>query len=169
MFEIVKLFLEISFLKKGPQDVPYSKWLFQFSMLLYIVTGFFILYLSTDLVNAVSQLAVEVILILSFTWGLLKISGDSKRYIQSVTALFGTDAVVSFFALPVLGALVSSQGSKWAFILLLFAMIWHLVVTGHIYHHVLSKSFSFGLGVAFLYILFSYWLMDLLFAPVVDG
>jgi len=46
-------------------------------------------------------------------------------------------------------------------------ILWHWVVTGHILHNALSQPFAFGLGVALLYLMLSYQIIDLLFPEII--
>jgi hypothetical protein len=50
-----------------------------------------------------------------------------------------------------------------AFFAIVLLMLWHWLVSGHIFSNALNQPFTFGLGIAFLYILFSYTVMDTLF------
>ena len=76
-----------------------------------------------------------------------------------------TDALISFFALPAMATLVG-QGTGLAFIAIILLMIWHWAVSGHIFSKALEQPFTFGLGVAFLYILVSYQVMAFLFPEI---
>lgn len=46
-------------------------------------------------------------------------------------------------------------------------MIWHGLISGSIFSQALEQPFTFGLGVAFLYILVSYQVMALLFPEII--
>jgi hypothetical protein len=163
MFEIIKLFFGICFFRKSPEDIPHSFWLFQLALASYAVIGFLVLFLAKDFLSTLLQLGVEVLLVLFFTWGMLQFYGKPARYYQTATALLGTDAVISFCALPVMSALSAQMWPNVAIILLLLMMLWHLVVTGHILSHAFSRSFWLGLILAFCYIVISYRVIDFLF------
>ncbi len=162
MYELMKLFYEIAIFKKGPQDVPASRWLFRLLVAVYMGINFLILNLSNDPFKALLQAAVEAMLIIVFAWSILRFFGKSERYLQTASALLGTDALLSLFALPAFATLIG-QGSAPAFVVVVLLMLWHWVVTGHILRHALSRPLIFALGVAFLYILAAYQVMALLF------
>lgn len=163
MYEVIKLFFGICIFRKAPQDIPYSLLLLQFAALVYVGIGLLLLLLSAGLLESLLHLLVEILMVAGFSWALLTISGMSERYIQTLTALLGTDAVISLLALPVMSSMITPQGSALAIPLLMVMMVWQLLVSAHIFRHALSRSFSFGLAVAFLYFFVSYRTMAMLF------
>ena len=166
MYELLKLFLEICLFKKGPQDIPGSKGMLTLLIPVYAGVSFFLLILSSDGLNAAMQVLVEIMLILGSTWFILFIARKPARYLQTASALMATDTLISFFALPAMATLVG-QGAGLAFIVIILLMIWHWAISGHIFSNALNQPFTFGLGVAFLYILVSYQVMALLFPEIV--
>ena len=165
MYELLKLFFEICLFKKGPQDIPGSKGMLTLLIPFYACVSFLLLMLSSDGLNAAMQVLVEIMLILGSTWVILLLARKPARYQQTASALMATDALISFFALPAMATLVG-QGTGLAFIAIILLMIWHWAIAGHIFSKALEQPFTFGLGVAFLYILVSYQVMALLFPEI---
>lgn len=163
MYEWVLLFFDICRLQKGPQDLPYSQALLLGSIAAYATLGFLMLYIDSGWFSAVLQVFVGALLLLAFAKIMLKVSRKSERFMQTATALFGTDALISFFALPIIAGMTTGRVSLLAFAAMVALMIWHWLIIGHILRHALSETFSFGLGIAFLYIMASYWIMAQLF------
>jgi hypothetical protein len=166
MFELLKLFFNICLFKKGPQDIPGSNMVLSLITPVYVIINFLILILSSDISTALLQVLVEVMLIFGLSWVILFFAKKLLRYSQTASALVGTDAVISFFALPAMATLIG-QGTGLAFFALVFLMVWHWAVTGHIFSKALDQPFSFGLGVSFLYILMSYQGMAWVFPEVI--
>lgn len=162
MYELLKLYFDICLFRKGPQDVPFSGSIFRLLILVYASVSFLIMILSNNSLNALLQVLVEVMLILGLSWVILFFAKRPARYHQTASALLGTDALISLFSIPAMATLVG-QGTLLAFIVIVLLMIWHWVVSGHIFCNALEQSFTFGLGIAFLYILTSYIVMDFLF------
>lgn len=163
MYDWVMLFFDICRLQKGPQDVPYSNVLLLTTIIAYAVMGFLMLYIESGWYNAVLQVAAGALSLLVFAKILLAVARKSERFVQTSIALFGTDALISFFALPIMAGMRTGRVSLLAFASLLGLMIWHWLIIAHIVRNALSDSFSFGLGIAFLYIMASYWIMTQLF------
>lgn len=165
MYEFLKLFFDICLFKKGPQDIPASNVLLRLLIPFYASVSFLLLILNSNGLNAAMQVLVEIMLILGSTWIILFIARKPARYQQTASALMATDALISFFALPAMATLVG-QGAGLAFLAIIMLMIWHWAISGHIFSNALEKPFTFGLGVAFLYILVSYQVMALLFPEI---
>lgn len=164
MNQLLKLFIDICLLKKGPQDIPVSNWLFRLLIIICTFVDGIILVLSRHDLNAILQAMVEVILILGLTWVILNVAKKQARFQQTVSALLATDILISLLALPIM---LINNGSGFVFLIIILLMIWHWVVSGHIFSHALGKPFTFGLGIAFLYILVSIQVMGVLFPEVI--
>ncbi len=156
------MFYELAIFKKGPQDVPASQWLLRLLVPVYIAINFLIVKLGADWSTALLQATVEAVLVLGFAFALLTFAGKRKRFRQTASALLGTDALISLFALPAIASLIGA-GTLLAFLAVVCLMLWHWLVTGHILRHALAQPFIFALGIAFLYILASYQVMAFLF------
>lgn len=164
MGPLVRIVFDICLFQKGPQDLPYSRTLFYLSVLVFSFAGFLLLSLSTGVWVSVLQLLAEILLMYGFTWGTLKMANRLARFYQTATALFATDTFITLCAIPVFWAILGGQTSPLYSLLTLALMVWHWLVTGHIFRHALSTSFVFGLCLALLYIIGSYQLMALLFS-----
>ncbi|MEY4210842.1 MAG: hypothetical protein RLZ92_1223 [Pseudomonadota bacterium] len=162
MYPLLQLFLEITAFRKGPQDVPTASWLMPLILLVYVLVNLAVLLLSSDLSSALMQVVVDFVLMSGFIWPLLFVSAKLNRYRQTLVALLGTDALINFFALPTVASL-TNEASDLGFFAMLMLMMWHWAVTGHILRHALDRPLFFGLGVAFLYLLISSQVMEVLF------
>lgn len=166
MTAFVKLFVDICFFKKGPQDIPASSFLFRLVLLAYFLIGVSLLMLQATWLDAVIQALAEAGVTLGFIWLTLLVSHKAARFQQTATAMLGTDALISIGALPLLVWLEAGSSIQfpYPYILLLGLMLWHLAIVSHILRHALSKPLSLGVGVAILYVLVSYQVMSALFA-----
>lgn len=168
MFEIIKRLFDICQFKKGPQDLPPQAILLALLLASNGVVSFLMLDMSHDVLRSLIQAATGLILDMSFSAICLFCYGKLARFKQTASAMLGTDALISFFALPVMATLMLGQGGLAGFLLMLALIIWHWAVIGHIMRHALNQHLSFGLGLALLYLLASYQVMALLFPEVPD-
>ncbi len=168
MFEFTKLIFSICLLQKGPQDIPYSVLLFRLTIVIYASISFMILILSTNWWMALQQVLIGIVLTLVFTWLILSYTRKISRFYQAATALFGTDAMINFFAVPALASLAIGMTAGLASFVLIGLMAWHWLVSGHIFRHALNVNLFFGLGVALLYIIGSFWVMTTIFPQIVE-
>jgi hypothetical protein len=166
MFEVIKLLFDICLFKKGPQDLPPSVWLLRLLIVIDVIVSFLMVSIRTDWLNSLLQAIVGALLIVGFSWLMLYVSQKRERFYQTGCAILGTDALISFFALPGMASMMIGRGALLAFILTIALMIWHWAVTGYIFRNALGQTWTFSLGLAFLYILGSYQVMALLFPEV---
>ncbi len=167
MLEIFRLFFDICLLKKGPQDIPESRFLFWFSLTLYALVGFLMLRLSEGWLESFFQLLAGIIMLFVFIAGILFFTAKVSRFFAVVTAMLGSDALISFFALPVIGSITSGRISVYAELVYLGLIIWSWLVMGHIFRHALTLPLSFGLGLAFAYIFSTFLVMGFLFPELI--
>lgn len=163
---LIKLFFDICLYRKGPQDLPVSSLLLGLSLLAYLIVGMVLLGLETTWTDAAIQALVEAGMLLGFVFITLQIAGLTSRFLQTSTAMVGTDVVISSFAVPLLTWMISSPESKGViYLFLLMLMLWHVAVVAHILRHALSRSLAIGFGLAIVYIVASYRVMVALFTP----
>lgn len=156
MFDLIKLLFDICLLKKAPQDLPYSTSLLKILVVVSIATNFLLMNLSVNWFSALLKSIVGVLVTGGFSWICLYFKGKLTRFCQTTCTLLGTDAVLDFFALPVIATMAINQGGLLAFLVMIVVIIWHWVITAHIMRNALEQSFSFSLGLAFLYLVVSY-------------
>ena len=166
MFELLKLFFDICLLKKGPQDIPGFNSLLRLLIIAHMSVSYLVLRFNIDSSDAALQVLAEVLLILGLAWPILYLAKKQARFQQTASALLGTGAIISFIAIPAMATLVS-QGTGLAFFTVILLMIWHWAITGHIFSQALDQPLSFGLGIAFIYILVSYQIIAILFPEVI--
>jgi hypothetical protein len=166
MYDIIKLLFDICLFKKGPQDLPYSVWLLRILLVLYVSIRILMLRIRFDWLNALMQISVEIFLVAGFIWIMLYLTRKLGRFYQVTSAVLGTDALISFLALPGIAAMETGQGGSVVFLVVLGLIGWHWTITGHIIRNALEQSLSFSLGLAFLYLLGTYQVMALLFPEV---
>jgi len=164
---LIRLFLDIGLLRKGPQDGPASILLLAFTVSANLAVGTGLAFLEADGAEALAQSLVGVLLLAGFLWVTLNFTGKAPRLLKTATAAFGCDTLISLVAIPILlWARLTPGAPGMAGMLLLVLMLWQMTVIGHILRHALSVSFLAGLGLALGYTVVSYRIMTTLFPPV---
>lgn len=166
MYAHLSLLFNICLLRKGPQDISHSQHILRLTMLGYAAVSYLILQISANSLTALLQVATELIITISFVALLLSMVNKPYRFVQTVSTLLGTDALISAFAMPIIATLSLDSNNVLAFFTMLALMIWHWIITAHIIRHALDKSFSFALGITFLYLLIAFQIIGVLFPPV---
>jgi hypothetical protein len=99
MFDIIKLLFEICLFKKGPQDLPYSVWLLRILFIGYVSIRVLMLSIHFNWLTVLMQVIVEIVLVCGFFWLMLYLARKLGRFYQVISAVLGTDALISFFCL----------------------------------------------------------------------
>jgi hypothetical protein len=165
MIEIIKLLFDICLFKRGPQDVPFSLWLLRTMVIVDISVSFLMASIHGDWFASLLQSVVAAVLVIGFSWLMLYLAQKRERFYQTTSAFLGTDALISFIALPGMASMMLGSVAQLAFMVIIALMIWHWAVTGHIIRNALGQTWAFSLGLAFLYLLGSYQVMAFLTLP----
>ncbi len=164
MIQLIKLFWDICAVKAAPQDLPASSFLLVLAVLAYFVTGAVVATFQWPLSQAILAAFLDTVFLTVLSRVLLWARMLSGRFVQTLTALAGSGAVMTVIALP----LVMWQGfvgvtdanaptlPSW---LLMIWMIWNVVVVGHILRHALSTVLPLGIGLAAVYAYITFQLM----------
>ncbi len=177
MLALFKVFIDIVLWRKGPQDLPASGLLLTLTALGYfalsIALGSAAKLVLADVKNTpaapplLTGTLVEIGLSLTWIWLLLALFRHKNRYWQSATAFMGAGIVLSPIVLVAhLVAVSIGQDSPlaWpAYLALLAASIWFLLVVSHILRSALEIRLLPAVVLAFLYALSEYFILLRLF------
>ncbi len=166
MYAYLKLLFNICIFKKGPEDIPHSIQLLRLSTIAYACISYLLIQFSDGSIRALLQVATELIITFSFAALLLGTTKKLPRFIQTTSTLLGTDALISAFAIPVLAMLHQDSSNMPVILTMLGLMLWNWLVIAHIIRRALNKSFSFALGIAFLYVFSASQIMGTLFPSI---
>jgi hypothetical protein len=96
MTDLLRLFVQIALLRRGPQDLPASPVLLAVTALTYFVVSFLVYSALPDMPEPWRKhLIAEVLYTLISLGVLLQIAGKPERYLQTATAVFGYLIVLS--------------------------------------------------------------------------
>ncbi|MEO8223998.1 MAG: hypothetical protein ABI661_04280, partial [Gammaproteobacteria bacterium] len=155
------VFLQIALRRRGPEDLPDSRFLVLVAGLVYVaVQGFLAVPVYGTPLALGQSLALDLVLLCGCLWGLLRLAGHAPRFRQTLTALFGTGAVLGLCMLPFTvwldAAAAPGKPAVGPTIGLLAVVSWSLVVNGHIFSRALSAPFVAGLAIAVAYFFLNY-------------
>ncbi len=163
-FALVRPFLAIALLRGSPENLPASGLLLGMSAFAYLMVSFaaYLMRFSIPLAFAVSLAELAVATVLVGTT--LMIARRSARLMQTLTALIGTSAVMTFISFPAYSWLnnaheagVSGPDHRLVAFLLLG---WSMAVVTHVMRHALSCPPWVGLGIALGYTILSLSIMN---------
>jgi hypothetical protein len=141
---ILKYFIELCLLRKGPQDAPASPVLLISTGTLLILTAILSDQLHGDLLGKLSFALAQVALLSAVVWVVLSIRKVSERTIQTLTALYGSGTVIQLLIWPFRAQIVGIEDPQQAQVAMLPLMaivgfaIWSFIIMIHIYRNALN-------------------------------
>lgn len=175
MLRLLKIFLDIIFLRAGPQDVPVSFFLLKTTMVVYFVSGMLTSLFSFPLLSAMGISLVDTALLISIIWITLRVRHLDNRIPQTITAALGALGIFTMISLPInlwytIFSYTMEQSTDQFFTLtMLFLLIWNLSVLGHILRHALNITSAVAAGLSLCYLILSLLLTTALFASTSSG
>lgn len=172
MAELFKLFINIILLQSGPQDLPFSKFLLKFSILIYFFAGVLVALLNFTFLNALEIAAIDTVMLALMISLLLKIQHLTNRIPQTLIAIFGALGLFSLISLPVdiwynsLSTDYEQDDNLLSAGIIIFLSVWGLAILGHILRHALNINHVLAAGISVFYMLLSIFITTLLFIPV---
>ena len=161
MLPLLRAFLQIIMRHEGPEQLPDSRLLVMITLMAYVlaqVPPAWQVYGSSA--TAVLAILVDVLMLISAVWAVLRIAGHPNRYRQTLAALLGTTALLTlplallnYWLGELTGAGRAPAGPSIAILLLI---TWTLTVQAHIFARALSRPFVIGLLVAVSYFIANY-------------
>ncbi|MGH8133493.1 MAG: hypothetical protein ACRETP_09730 [Steroidobacteraceae bacterium] len=169
MTEIIRLFVQITLLRRGPQDLPASLLLLVLTVGGYSGVNFVVSSLLPPSAGWPPQLAVEVLFTLGWYAALLRLLGRRERFLQTTTAVFGFGALLS-------PPLIASewlmrrfgQDATWQLPIAvggLVLVIWVIAVTSHVVKAALEWSRGASVALVILQIVAGQLLLFAVFPP----
>jgi len=168
MSEFFSRLIGILMLRNGPQDLPAGSRPLTLALACYVVVTALSLSLSNSEggpANPITALALATLLPMVLIRIVLGLRAYPARWAQTVTALFGSSALISLLSLP-LGASAGSEPGPIVVAASLVLFFWSFAVDAHIWRHALDTSFAAGLAVAVLLFAISMYLITAIAGPL---
>jgi hypothetical protein len=167
MKELIQLFTQIALLRRGPQDLPASLLLLALTVLGYFGVNFVVSSVLPPMTGWPAHLLVDVLFTLAWYVLLLRLVGRPERILQTATAVFGFQAVLS--PLLVISEWLMrrfAQDTTWQFPVTLMGLvlvIWVIAANSHVVKAALEWSSPASVALVILQILAGQLLLFALF------
>lgn len=147
MFKLLQTFLDIALWRKGPQDLPASRFLAMLVLLAYILASFVQVYLfKLPLRAAVLVIAVDVAMLAGWLWLVLAFFGRRQRFVQTVTALLGVGLLLTLVDIGVRALQLALGSGDLADFWLLLRFLVMALIMGRIFMHALDRGLLTGMA-----------------------
>jgi hypothetical protein len=170
MKEIIRLFTQIALLRRGPQDLPASMLLLVVAVLGYLCVNFLVSSALPPDDHWQGPLLVDTLFTLVWYVALLKLLGRPERMLQTVTAVFGFQAVLSPLLIASTWLLRRVDEDKtWQMPVAcvgLLLLAWLIAANSHVVKAALEWPGSASVALVILQMLAAWLLLVALFPPV---
>jgi hypothetical protein len=145
MKELIRLFMQIALLRRGPQDVPASPLLLALTVGGYFAINFVVSSVLPPVPGSwFAQLVLDVVFMFVWYVLLMKLARKPERFLQTTTAVYGYQAVLSPLLVSI-GWLMRrfAQDSVWQFPITLMSLallVWVIAANSHIVKAALEWS-----------------------------
>jgi hypothetical protein len=158
LLQLLKAFADIVLWRRGPQDLPASPVLLGLAAAGYVGVSICQLALLDEAPAAWFVFVVlDPLLLAAGTWLVLRLFRQQARFVQTLSAIYGTGAVLGIVLfLPVQWAITATGAgpeSVPAGLAALGLVVVFALVTGRILQHALETSLFLGVTLAFGYFL----------------
>lgn len=154
--------LDVCLLRAGPQDLPYSRDFMILTMAGSLGAGLLAVGILEETRFALLELVLTYLFTVAFLYAVLSFRGFTGRFIQTASAVFGADAIITLVALPALHAASGAGAERPVTGLAMLALgLWNLAVLGHILRHALDTILPVGVLVALSYVIGSLLLVGM--------
>lgn len=156
MLVYVQALINIALRRAGPEDLPDSGFLLGLTLIAYVVLQLPLALVAYGPDSAVlTTIGVSALLLVAFLWVLLRLTGFQARFRQTLTALLGTSALLSFLSIPFSlwreATLDMEPATALPSIFIFAIMLWSLAIDGHILSRALSRPYAIGLMISIAY------------------
>ena len=163
MLALIKTLFDIIRLRKGPDAIPYSWLVTLITLLLWLVAGFVITATTDEMTDEDFLVGVFTGVVgLACYASIVVLSGHTPRLLQTVTAILGCGAVLSFlfvFGTVALTPLLSAGTTNLVVTLIL---LWSIPVEGHIIARAIDRHWYVGIVAAMAVFVFQLFLYGVL-------
>ena len=136
MNELLRLFSQISVLRRGPQDLPASAIAFAISILGYLVITCVVNLLLPPGGRWMSDLLIDIVFTLIWYSVLMRAVNRRERFLQTVTAVFGFQTIIApFWNIAAWLARRFADDPVWQLptsVIGLAVVVWTITVNAHI-------------------------------------
>jgi len=134
---LARLYTDIAFFRRGPEDVPFSRRSLGVTVLAYVLLSLLLSNLMPAVPGSrVALIAVDCALAFAWYWVVLKLAGHPERFLQTVAAIFGFQTVLQPAFVAVVWLLPRyMEDPVWkgpVFLLLFVIALWILAVNTRI-------------------------------------
>ena len=168
---IVLHFVNLCLFKSGPEDLPASQSLLKITLLVYLMVSVLVGLTNADWMISIWTGLTETIFMMLVLWLILQFRGFQARYVQTLTAMAGSQIILGLISIPILTWFYQleeiEQPKSLAMMLIMIVLFWSLMVTAHIFRKSLDIKPSRAVLITVIYSIVSLLAVGLVMSAVV--
>jgi hypothetical protein len=162
---LLQRLIGIILLRQGPQDLPPGPSVLLAALAFYMLTAALSLSMGSTAGSPTTILLLATGLPMLLTWIVLRLNARVGRWEQTLSALYGTSALLSLLSLP-LNMQAGTEPPPPLVLLSLVIFLWSFAVDAHIWRNALETSFATGLAVAMVMFVVSFGIISSVAGPL---
>ncbi|EHQ53290.1 hypothetical protein ECTPHS_11432 [Ectothiorhodospira sp. PHS-1] len=171
MYALIKPFIQLTFMQKGPEDLPASALLLWLCIIAYLLVGLIVALPFYPFQLAILQTGMELALLAGYTALLLSWRGLPGRFNQTLSALLGVGVILGLLMLPLVynlrGAETATEIPVYITVGYLVLLGWLLTTYGNILRSALGlQTVAGGVGLAVLYLMLAAIAGEMLYTAI---
>lgn len=172
MLRLILAFVDIMLHRRGPDDLPSSKFLVWFLLGVSIAVELAVLFANDQGMRAAAVSVLVAGLDVWFVWALLRTFNRQRRFAQTMSALLGTETILNVVGaplVPLLNASVSASAEPQLTLpLLLTALlgVWSIDIAAFVFARALERPYVLCVAIMLGYVLLIVSLQTTLLGPV---
>lgn len=157
MLVLIRFFVDMLLHRRGPGELPSSRFLLWSLVLLGACVELGSLLLRVNVALSSAIVVVTTLLDLAFVWSVLHAFGLHRRFVQTMTAMAGTNTIINVLYVPI--TLASKQGATTQSVALFLSVVqilfvlWAIDVAGFVLARALERPYAFGVVIMLGYAL----------------
>jgi len=160
MQEIIKAFWQIVLFRQGPDYLPDSKVLLYFAGVVYVLVDILVISALYPRNALPPLLLIDTGFLIVWCVGILSLFGFKLRIPQTLTALFGTGAMLQLLAFPLTAwpsfGIPLEIPLAFRALVAVIILLWSVAVFGHILSRAIERALGVGIAFAVVYFIVIY-------------
>jgi hypothetical protein len=148
---LLKTFVDIIALRKGPDSVP-SSWIVMHITLLLMVTSAWVVTIAIDTEEPIDyvQTFLGYALGICFYAAIIYLRGQSARMLPAISSIIGCGSIISFLFAAEVVIFRPLVGADEALVIAYMILLWSVPVEGHIMARTINSTWLAGINIAIL-------------------
>ena len=171
MLRLILAFVDIMLHRRGPEDLPSSRFLLYSLIATSLGLGLLVAVWSDQPGRVAAVGALVAVLDLWFVWALLRTFGRERRFRQTMTAMLGAEVVLSVLHAPVVPFLLDVPDTDQPtvtlpMLLTTLVFFWQIDISAYVFSRALERPYMLCLAIVIAYTLLMISLQTTLVQPV---